>query len=96
MFGYATDETEECMPLTVVLAHKLIASIRALERSGTWPWVRPDGKTQVCIRHINCKGEKQQKSFTLSATLLEFMFVKNGAVVLMFQRHVSCKRYICI
>lgn len=61
MFGYATDETEECMPLTVLLAHKLTASIRALERNGTWPWVRPDGKTQVCIRCINYKGEKQQK-----------------------------------
>uniref|UniRef100_A0A8C3DXA5 S-adenosylmethionine synthase n=1 Tax=Corvus moneduloides TaxID=1196302 RepID=A0A8C3DXA5_CORMO len=46
MFGYATDETGECMPLTVFLAHKLTASIRALERNGTWPWVRPDGKTQ--------------------------------------------------
>lgn len=48
MFGYATDETEECMPLTVLLAHKLTARIKALERNGTWPWVRPDGKTQVC------------------------------------------------
>lgn len=47
MFGYATDETEECMPLTLLLAHKLTASIKALERNGTWPWVRPDGKTQV-------------------------------------------------
>lgn len=48
MFGYATDETEECMPLTVLLAHKLTARIKDLERNGTWPWVRPDGKTQVC------------------------------------------------
>lgn len=48
MFGYATDETEECMPLTILLAHKLTARIKDLERNGTWPWVRPDGKTQVC------------------------------------------------
>uniref|UniRef100_A0A8C9G4N2 methionine adenosyltransferase n=1 Tax=Pavo cristatus TaxID=9049 RepID=A0A8C9G4N2_PAVCR len=47
MFGYATDETEECMPLTVLLAHKLTARIKDLERNGTWPWVRPDGKTQT-------------------------------------------------
>ncbi|XP_073201941.1 S-adenosylmethionine synthase-like isoform X4 [Lepidochelys kempii] len=46
MFDYATDETEECMPLTILLAHKLNAKIKALERNGTWPWVRPDGKTQ--------------------------------------------------
>uniref|UniRef100_A0A674HSM8 methionine adenosyltransferase n=1 Tax=Taeniopygia guttata TaxID=59729 RepID=A0A674HSM8_TAEGU len=50
MLGYATDETKECMPLAVLLAHKLIASIRALEWNGTWPWVRPDGKTQVSNR----------------------------------------------
>ncbi|XP_074985063.1 S-adenosylmethionine synthase-like [Caretta caretta] len=47
MFDYATDETEECMPLTILLAHKLNAKIKALERNGTWPRVRPDGKTQV-------------------------------------------------
>ncbi|CAM2114743.1 unnamed protein product [Caretta caretta] len=51
MFDYATDETEECMPLTILLAHKLNAKIKALERNGTWPRVRPDGKTQLsyCI-----------------------------------------------
>lgn len=47
MFGYATDETEECMPLTIVLAHKLNAKLAELRRSGTLPWLRPDSKTQV-------------------------------------------------
>lgn len=47
MFGYATDETEECMPLTVVLAHKLNAKMAELRRNGTLPWLRPDSKTQV-------------------------------------------------
>ncbi|NXF06957.1 METK2 synthase, partial [Smithornis capensis] len=56
MFGYATDETEECMPLTILLAHKLTASIRALERNGTWPWLRPDGKTQVTMEYKECNG----------------------------------------
>ncbi|XP_027600961.1 S-adenosylmethionine synthase-like [Pipra filicauda] len=56
MFGYATDETEECMPLTILLAHKLTAAIRALERNGTWPWVRPDGKTQVTMEYKECNG----------------------------------------
>ncbi|KAK7919434.1 hypothetical protein WMY93_010718 [Mugilogobius chulae] len=46
MFGYATDETEECMPLTIVLAHKLNAKMAELRRSGTVPWLRPDSKTQ--------------------------------------------------
>lgn len=51
MFGYATDETEECMPLTVVLAHKLNAKIAELRRSGDLPWARPDSKTQVTIEY---------------------------------------------
>ena len=47
MFGYATDETEECMPLTIMLAHKLNQKISELRRSGVLPWARPDSKTQV-------------------------------------------------
>lgn len=47
MFGYATDETDECMPLTVVLAHKLNEKMAELRRDGTLPWLRPDSKTQV-------------------------------------------------
>lgn len=49
MFGYATDETEECMPLTVVLAHKLNERIAELRRSDDFWWARPDSKTQVNI-----------------------------------------------
>ena len=47
MFGYATDETEECMPLTVVLSHKLNARLSELRRNGIFSWARPDSKTQV-------------------------------------------------
>lgn len=47
MFGYATDETEECMPLTVDLAHRLNHRIAELRRSGQFWWARPDSKTQV-------------------------------------------------
>lgn len=47
MFGYATDETEECMPLTAVLSHKLNSRLAALRRSGEISWARPDSKTQV-------------------------------------------------
>lgn len=52
MFGYATDETEECMPLTVVLAHKLNEKIAELRRNGVFWWARPDTKTQVIIKQI--------------------------------------------
>jgi len=56
MFGYATDETEECMPLTVVLSHQLNAKIAQLRRSGDLPWARPDTKTQVTVEYKYTKG----------------------------------------
>ncbi|XP_054284591.1 S-adenosylmethionine synthase-like isoform X2 [Macrosteles quadrilineatus] len=51
MFGYATDETEECMPLTVVLSHKLNEKIAELRRNGEFPWARPDTKTQITCEY---------------------------------------------
>lgn len=56
MFGYATDETEECMPLTIVLAHKLNAKMAELRRNGTIPWLRPDSKTQVTVHYDQRDG----------------------------------------
>ena len=51
MFGYATDETEELMPLTVVLAHNLNKKLAENRRNGTMSWVRPDSKTQVTVEY---------------------------------------------
>lgn len=51
MFGYATDETEEYMPLTIVLAHKLNAALSVARRTGALPWLRPDSKTQVTVEY---------------------------------------------
>ncbi|XP_039950944.1 S-adenosylmethionine synthase isoform X1 [Bactrocera neohumeralis] len=56
MFGYATDETEECMPLTVVLAHKLNEKLAELRRSGEFSWARPDSKTQVTCEYLFNQG----------------------------------------
>ncbi|XP_055914563.1 S-adenosylmethionine synthase-like [Eupeodes corollae] len=56
MFGYATDETSECMPLTVVLAHRLNEKIAELRRSGVFWWARPDSKTQVTCEYILKQG----------------------------------------
>ncbi len=49
MFGYATDETPELMPMPIQLAHALTHQLSALRKDGTYPWLRPDGKAQVSV-----------------------------------------------
>ncbi|KAF9733164.1 S-adenosylmethionine synthase [Paraphaeosphaeria minitans] len=56
MFGYATDETPELLPLTLLLSHKLNSAMKEARNSGELPWLRPDTKTQVTVEYAHDNG----------------------------------------
>jgi len=62
MFGYATDETEQLMPLPIHLAHRIVERLAELRQNLKLPWLRPDGKSQVTIEYV---GEQPKRVHTI-------------------------------
>lgn len=58
MFGYATNETPELMPLTLSMSHKLVRDLAALRKAEKVNWLRPDAKSQVSVQYENGKAKR--------------------------------------
>lgn len=67
MFGYATDETEEYMPLSIMLAHRLTKQLEKARKTGMLSYLRPDGKSQVTVEYGNDNQPIRVDTVVLSA-----------------------------
>ena len=85
MFGYACDETQELMPMTIAYAHRLARQLTRVRKDGTLPYLRPDGKTQVTVRYED--GRPAQVTTVVVST-------QHGEEVTQEQIHEDIKKYV--
>ena len=86
MFGYATNETEEYMPYSIALAHKLVRQLTKVRKDGTLKYIRPDGKSQVSVEY-----DAQGKPLRLEAVVLS---TQHDDYVTQEQIHEDIKKYV--
>ena len=86
MFGYATNETEEYMPYSIALAHKLAKQLTDVRKNGTLPYLRPDGKSQVSVEY-----DENGKPIRLEAVVLS---TQHDPDVTQEQIHEDIKKHV--
>ena len=86
MFGYATNETEEYMPYSISLAHKLALQLTKVRKDGTLSYLRPDGKSQVSVEY-----DENGKPVRLEAVVLS---TQHDPDVTQEQIHEDIKKYV--
>ncbi len=86
MFGYATNETEDYMPYSIYLAHKLSRQLTKVRKDGTLKYLRPDGKTQVSVEY-----DENDKPVRLEAVVLS---TQHDEDVTQEQIHEDIKKYV--
>lgn len=86
MFGYATNETEEYMPYSIALAHKLAHQLTKVRKDGTLKYLRPDGKSQVSVEY-----DAEGRPLRLEAVVLS---TQHDEEVTQEQIHEDIKKYI--
>jgi len=86
MFGYATDETEEYMPYSIALAHKLTRQLTKVRKDGTLNYLRPDGKIQVSVEY-----DEEGRPFRIEAVVLS---TQHTPEVSQEQIHKDIKKYV--
>ncbi|MFT3984591.1 MAG: methionine adenosyltransferase [Lachnospiraceae bacterium] len=86
MFGYATNETEEYMPYSISLAHKLAQQLTKIRKDGTLTYLRPDGKSQVSVEY-----DETGKPLRLEAVVLS---TQHDEDVTQEQIHADIKKYV--